>query len=58
MPSDTFSDGLYHLYGIDAMVYELKALEVQGLGGRPATHLDWMVQGRSLARTLDKYFAP
>lgn len=57
MPSDTFADGLYHLYGIDAMVYELKALEVEGLGGRPATHLDWMEQGRNLARTLHRYFA-
>ena len=57
MPSDTFADGLYHLYGIDAMVYELKALEVEGLGDRPATDLDWMEQGRNLARTLDKYFA-
>ena len=57
VPSDTFADGLLNLYGIDAMVYELKALEVEGLGGRPATHLDWMEQGRNLARTLDKYFA-
>jgi len=56
MPSDTFADGLYHLYGVDAMVYELKALEVEGLGGRPATHLDWMAQGRNLAVTLDRYF--
>ena len=57
VPSDTFADGLYHLYGIDALVYELSAVEVKGLGGRPATHLDWMEQGRNLARTLVKYFA-
>jgi len=57
MPSDTFADGLFHLYGIDAMVYELKALEVDGLGGRPANHADWMEQGRNLARTVDLYFS-
>lgn len=57
MPSDTFADGLFHLYGVDAMVYELKALEVDGLGGRPADHADWMEQGRNLARTVDLYFS-
>jgi len=57
MPSDTFADGLFHLYGIDAMVYELKALKVKGLGGRPADHMDWMEQGRGLARTIDRYFS-
>lgn len=45
------------LFDFDVMVYELKDLAVDGLGGRPALHTDWMDQGENLARTIYAYFS-
>ena len=53
----SFAQGLHNIFGIDAMIYELKVLPVDGLGGRPALHTDWMDQGKNLAKVVDKYFS-
>jgi len=54
--SGTFGEGLCELYGIDALVYELRACWAAGLGRTPMP-ADWMDLGRNLAFVFDRYLA-
>lgn len=54
--SGTFGEGLAELFGIDALVYELRACWAAGLGRTPMP-ADWMDLGRHLAFVLDRYLA-
>jgi hypothetical protein len=52
----TFGEGLCDIYGIDALIYELRACFAAGLGRTPMP-ADWQGLGRDLAFVLDRYLA-
>jgi hypothetical protein len=54
--SGTFGEGLCEAYGIDALIYELRACHAAGLGRTPMPE-DWLDLGRNLAFVLDRYVA-
>jgi hypothetical protein len=54
--SGTFGEGLCELFGIDALIYELRACWAVGLGRTPMP-ADWQDLGRDLAFVLDRFFA-
>ncbi len=51
----SFSDGLKELFGIDAMVFELRAIKADGLGYAPL-HDDWINMGQNFAKVVWDYF--
>ncbi len=55
--SGTFGEGLCEIYGIDALIYELRACHAEGLGRTPMP-ADWAALGRDLAFVLDRFFSP
>jgi hypothetical protein len=54
--SGTFGEGLCEQYGIDALIYELRACWAAGLNRTPMPD-DWLGLGRDLAFVLDRFFA-
>jgi hypothetical protein len=51
----TFGDGLCAIYGMDAFIFELKAICAEGLGRAPL-HKDWMQMGGDFANVVREYF--
>jgi hypothetical protein len=51
----TFGDGLCAIYGMDAFIFELKAVCADGLGRAPL-HTDWMQMGGDFANVVREYF--
>ncbi len=54
--SGSFGEGLSEQYGIDALIYELRACWAAGLQ-RPPMPADWLDLGRNLAFVLERFFA-
>lgn len=54
--SGSFGEGLSEQYGIDALIYELRACWAAGLQ-RPPLPADWLDLGRNLAFVLERFFA-
>jgi hypothetical protein len=51
----TIENGLLHRYGLEALVYELNANWITGLGKIPSAN-DWIETGRGLLHVMNEYF--
>ncbi|MCP3967025.1 MAG: hypothetical protein GY750_13910 [Lentisphaerae bacterium] len=51
----SFGDGLCAIYGIDAFIFELKAIHAEGLGHSPLGS-DWIQLGKDFVDVIREYF--
>ena len=52
----TIGEGLNEIFGIDSIIWELKADNVKGLNNRPALHTDWIKLGTDFINVIKEYF--